>query len=141
MYGIIDLQGYLRFFIFLESIAQENSMNFRRMLTTNRTLKIYIITSLCCYVAMLGLIALTHEHCHDQCADRAEEASNDTCMACSIATNTFGTSERLSFAAPFRPSSAITDYEPIFLLRNVTVRTYSRAPPIVSMNDTSLSSV
>ena len=94
------------------------------MLTFGRGLKICIATSLCCYIMLLGVIELTHdhaEHCH----------SEDTCTACVF--HSYHVSLEIESPALISPYlfSTITlpFYEAVFLPLRLTTNTRSRAPP------------
>ncbi len=108
-----------------------NSTTFRNKLLFGHNLKIYVITGLCCYVLLLGVIGLTHdhdEHCHDKRCH-----SEDTCTACffcsqhvSFEVESFGLDSPLSFHTGLRL------YEEIFLPLKLVIHTRSRAPPVSS---------
>ena len=98
------------------------------MLTLERNLKIGILIGLCCYVALLCIIALTHDHDHCEHAHSAE-----TCAACFYNSQHVG--EEIAFVVltfPFLPSTTLPLYETVFLPLKLTMNTRSRAPPVFS---------
>ena len=106
-----------------------NGMTLRTTLTFGRSVKICIAISLCCYIAMLGVIALTHdhhehaEHCH----------SEDTCTACVFHNQHVSVEiESSALISPFLFSTTLPFYEAVFLPLRLTTNTRSRAPPVFS---------
>lgn len=99
---------------------------FRKTLTFGLNLKNCIVVGLCCYVTMLSIIALTHDH-------TAHAHSEETCTACFCSSQQVGV-EIGSFALifPFLFGAALLLYETLFLPLTFTTNTRSRAPPIFS---------
>ena len=99
------------------------------MLTLARNLKIGILIGLCCYVALLCIIALTHDHDHCKHAHSAE-----TCAACFYNSQHVGEEIAfVAFTAPFLPNTVLPLYEvSVFLPLRLTTNTRSRAPPVFS---------
>lgn len=101
-------------------------MTSRNTLTFGHRLKIGILISLCCYVALLGVIALTHDHTE-------HVHSAETCTACFYnSQHVGGEIESLALISPFLPSIAPPLYETVFLPLRLTTNTRSRAPPVFS---------
>ncbi len=102
----------------------KNGNAFRKMLTSEHNLKTYIAIGLCCYLAMLSLIALTHEH-------TAHTHSEENCTACFYNSQHVGV-EITTFALIF-PSlfdATFSFYESVFLPLELPTNTRSRAPPV-----------
>ncbi len=103
-----------------------NGMTFPNTLTFGRGLKICIAISLCCYIALLGVIALTHnhtEHLHFE----------NTCTACFYNSQHVGVEvEASALASPFLFSTTLPFYEAVFLPLRLTANAQSRAPPVFS---------
>ena len=103
-----------------------NRMTYPNPLIFGRGLKICIAISLCCYIMLLGVIELTHdhaEHCH----------SEDTCIACFF--NCQHVSAEIEFAVLIFPllfSTTLPFYETVFLPLKLTTNKRSRAPPVFS---------
>ena len=109
-----------------------NGTTFPNKLIFGRSLKICVITGLCCYVALLGIIGLAHEHDeHDHGNEYAH--CKDTCTACSFCSQHVGVEiESFSLHSPFFfPTGLLLDEE-IFLPLKRTTNTRSRAPPMSS---------
>ena len=103
-----------------------NRMTFPNTLTFGRGLKICIAISLCCYVALLGVIALTHDHTE-------HSHSENTCTACFYNSQHVGVEVGVSaLSSPFLFSSTFPFYETVFLPLRLTTNTRSRAPPVFS---------
>ena len=102
-------------------------MAFPNTLIFGRSLKTCILISLCCYVALLGVIALTHDHTE-------HSHSVETCTACFYCSQHVG--EEIAFVAvtvPFLPNTVLPLYEDsVFLPLRLTTNTRSRAPPVFS---------
>ena len=97
---------------------------FPKMLTSGRNLKTCIAIGLCCYLAMLSLIVLTHEH-------TAHTHSEENCTACFYNSQHVGV-EITTFALIF-PSlfdTTFSLYESVFLPLESPTNTQSRAPPV-----------
>ena len=106
----------------------KNDIAFPNTLACRHRLKTGILISLCCYVALLGVIVLTHDHDHCEHAHSAE-----TCEACFYNSQHVG--EEIAFVAfttPFLPSTTLPLYETVFLPLRLTTNTRSRAPPVFS---------
>ena len=107
-----------------------NDMVFPNTLISRRSLKTGILISLCCYVVLLGVIELRHDH-----HDHAEHAhSGEACAACFYCSQHVG--EEIAFVAvtaPFLPNTVLPLYEvSVFLPLRLTTNTRSRAPPVFS---------
>lgn len=103
-------------------------MTFPNTLTFGRGLKICIAISLCCYIVLLGVIELTHdhaEHCHSE---------ENTCTACFFHSQHVGVEiiESSALIYPFLFSTTLPFYETVFLPLRLTTNTRSRAPPVFS---------
>ena len=111
-----------------------NGMTFPNMLTFERALKICIAISLCCYIALLGVIELTHGHAKPCHSDHAEPChSEDTCTACFFHSQHIGVEiESSALIFPFLFSTTLPFYEAVFLPLRLTLNTRSRAPPVFS---------
>ena len=84
-------------------------MIFPNALTFKRSLKTGILISLCCYVALLGVITLTHDHTE-------HSHSAETCTACFYNSQHVGAEiEFFALAFPFLPSTTLPLYETVFL--------------------------
>ncbi|RKU14685.1 hypothetical protein C6503_14760 [Candidatus Poribacteria bacterium] len=111
-------------------------MIFPNTLTLGRGLKICIAINLCCYVALLGVIELTHDHDHCEHAHSAE-----TCTACVYNSQHVGEEiEVVILTSPFLPSTTLPLYETVFLPLKLITNTRSRAPPIFSNQLTNFAS-
>ena len=107
-----------------KGIVFPNTLIFRYSLKTG------ILISLCCYIAMLGIIELTHDHHeHAEHADCGEACT--ACAACFYNSQHVG--EEIVFVAapaPFLPNTVLPLYEvSVFLPLRLTTNTRSRAPP------------
>lgn len=106
----------------------KSDIAFPNTLACRCRLKTSILISLCCYVALLGVIALTHDHDHCEHAHSAE-----TCAACFYNSQHVGEEiEVVVLTFPFLPSTTLPLYETVFLSLKLTTNTRSRAPPIFS---------
>ena len=104
----------------------KNGIAFPNTLAYRRRLKIGILIGLFCYVALLGVIALTHDH--DHCEDAHSE---ETCTACVYNSQHVGEEiEVVVLTSPFLPSTTLPLYETVFLPLKFTTTAWSRAPPI-----------
>lgn len=99
---------------------------FRKMLISGRNLKTYIIIGLCCYAAMLSVIALTHDH-------TTHAHAENICTACFYNSQHVGI-EITPFALIFPSLFDVTFslYETVFLPLELPANTRSRAPPVFS---------
>ena len=104
----------------------KDSNAFLKALTLGLNLKTCIVIGLCCYVTMLSVVTLTHEH-------TPHAYSEETCTAC------FYNSQQVAveigpFALifPFLFGAALLHYETLFLPLRLTTNTRSRAPPVFS---------
>ena len=105
-------------------IAFPNTLAFRRSLRTG------ILISLCCYVMLLGVIELTHDHDdHDEHAH-----SGEACAACFYCSQHVGEEiEFFAFIYPSLPITVLPFYEvTVFLPLRLITNTRSRAPPVFS---------
>ncbi|MDE0688699.1 MAG: hypothetical protein OXI61_11075 [Candidatus Poribacteria bacterium] len=101
-----------------------NTLIFRRSLRTG------ILISLCCYVMLLGVIELTHDHDdHDEHAH-----SGEACAACFYCSQHVGEEiEFFAFIFLFLPITVLPFYEgTVFLPLRLITNTRSRAPPVFS---------
>ena len=101
------------------------------MLTFGRGLKICIAISLCCYIVLLGVIELTHDHAED-CHSAGACHSGDTCAACLFSCQHVSVEiESSALIYPFLFSTTLPFYEAVFLPLRLTTNTRSRAPPAI----------
>ena len=111
-----------------------NGIAFPNTLAFRRSLKTGILVSLCCcYVVLLSVIALTHDH-HEH-HEHAEHAhSGEACAACFYCSQHVG--EEIAFVAvtaPFLPNTVLPlDEVSVFLPLRLITNTWTRAPPIFS---------
>ena len=105
-----------------------NGMTFPNKLIFGRSLKICVLTGLCLYVALLGIIELAHDH--------TEHAhSESACIACVYNSQHVGFEiEPSALIFPFPFSTTLPFYEAVFLPLRLTTNTRSRAPPVFSNN-------
>ena len=107
-----------------------NGIAFPNRLAFRHRLKVCILISLFCYVALLSVIELTHDH-HDHDEDAH---SGEACAACFYCSQHVG--EEIVFVAvtaPFLPDTVLPLYEiSVFLPLRLTTNTRSRAPPVFS---------
>lgn len=103
-----------------------NGKTYHNRLTLGRSLKIWIVLGLCCYIMLLCVTALTHEHtAHFHC--------EDTCIACFYNSQYVGIElESFALVAPPFCSATFSLYETVFLPLRLTTNTRSRAPPVFS---------
>lgn len=110
-----------------------NGMAFRNTLTFRRGLKICIAIILCCYIALLGVIELTHDHTEHSHDHTEHSHSENTCIACFYNSQHVGVEVEVStLASPFLFSTTFPFYEAVFLPLRLTTNTQSRAPPVFS---------
>ena len=112
----------------------KNGRTVPRTPTLGRSLRVPIVIGLCCYVLMLGVVELTHDHHHEH-DDHAEDShSGEACAACFYCSQNVG--EEMEFLAlifPFLPDTVLPLYEiSVFLPLRLTTNTRSRAPPVFS---------
>ena len=102
-------------------------MIFPNTLTFGRSLKTGILISLCCYVALLSVNALTHDHTE-------HSHSAETCTACFYGSQHVGAEiESFTFTSPFLPSTTLPLYEvSVFSPLRLITNAWSRAPPVFS---------
>ena len=109
-----------------------NGIAFPNTLAFRRRLRIGILISLCCYVVLLGVIALTHDHDHCEHAHTEHSDSEKTCVACVYNSQHVGEEiEVVVLTSPFLPSTTLPRYETVFLPLKLTTNKRSRAPPII----------
>ncbi len=110
-----------------------NGMAFRNTLTSGRGLKICIAISLCCYIALLGVIELTHDHTEHSHDHTEHSHSENTCTAC-FYNSLHGAVvvESSALISPFLFNTTLPFYEAVFLPLRLTTNTQSRAPPVFS---------
>ena len=114
-------------------IGMRNGIAFPNTLAFKRSLKTCILISLCCYVVLLSVIELTHNHHeHDEHDERSH--SGEACVACFYCSQHLG--EEIAFFAlifPFLPITVLPFYEvTVFLPLRLITNTRSRAPPVFS---------
>ena len=103
-----------------------NGMTFPNKLIFGRSLKICVLTGLCFYVALLGIIGLAHDHIE-------HSHSEDTCPACFYNNQHVSVEiESSALISPFLFSTTLPFYEAVFLPLRLTTNTRSRAPPVFS---------
>ncbi|MYA69963.1 hypothetical protein F4Y19_07740 [Candidatus Poribacteria bacterium] len=113
-----------------------NSTTFPNKLIFGRSLKICVLAGLCCYVALLGLIELTHDHsghshCHNCHTEHSQ--SKDTCAACLFCSQHVSFEiEPFALDAPFCFHTILRLYEDTFIPLKPVIHTRSRAPPVFS---------
>ena len=102
-------------------------------LTFGRGLKICIAISLCCYIALLGVTELTHDHTEHSHDHTEHSHSENTCTACFYNSLHAGVEvEPFAFVSPLLFTVTLPLYENVFLPLRLTANTRSRAPPIFS---------
>ena len=115
-----------------------NGTTFPNKLIFGLSLKICVITGLCCYVVLLGLIELTHdhgEHSHCQhCPSPSEHSQReDTCAACFFSSQHVSVEiEPFALDAPFFFHTILRLYEDTSIPLKRVIHTRSRAPPVFS---------
>ena len=103
-----------------------NGMTVPNPLTFGRSLKICVAISLCCYIMLLGVIELTHDHTEHL-------HSENTCTACFYNSLHTGVEIEASvLTSPFLFSTTFPFYETVFLPLRLTTNARSRAPPAFS---------
>lgn len=104
----------------------KNGNAFLKTLTLGINLKTCIVIGLCCYVTMLSVITLTHEH-------TTHAYSEETCTACFYNSQHVGVEiGPCALIFPFFFGAALLLYETLFLPSRLTANTRSRAPPVFS---------
>ena len=110
-----------------------HGMTFPNTLTFGRGLKIRIAISLCCYVALLGVIELTHDHAEHSHAHTEHCDSENACIACFYNSLHAGVEvEPFIFVSLVLITTTLPFYEAVFLPLRLTPDTQIRAPPIFS---------
>lgn len=107
-----------------------NGAIFPNKLLFGHSLKICVITGLCCYVVMLGIVGLAHDH-SEHCYSGDTCHSEDTCAACFFHSQ--HVSVEIEFSALiylFFFSTTLPFYEAVFLPLRLITNTRSRAPPV-----------
>lgn len=111
----------------------KNGKVFLRTPTLGRRLKVSIVIGLCCYVMLLGVTALIHDHTAHSHFGTTHSHSEDTCAACFYNSQHVGVEiESFALASPLFFSAALPLYEAAFLPLRPTANTRSRAPPVFS---------
>ena len=109
---------------------------FSNQLIFGHRLKICVLAGLCCYVVLLGIIGLAHNHDeHSHCHNCHTEHSQreDTCAACSFCSQHVGIEiESFALNAPFFFHTELRLYEDAFIPLKLVSYTRSRAPPVFS---------
>ena len=110
-----------------------NGKIFLNTLTLGHHLKTYILIGLCCYVMLLSVTALTHDH-------STHAHSEEHCTACFFISQHVGV-ELTPFALifPFLFAATFPFYEAVFLPLRLPANTRSRAPPVFSNELSSVS--
>ena len=104
----------------------KNGRTFSRTPTLGRSLKVPIVIGLCCYVMLLGVTALIHDHTE-------HSHSEDTCAACFYNSQHIGVEiESFTLTSPILLSATRPFYETVFLPLRFTTTAWSRAPPVFS---------
>ena len=108
-------------------------MVFPNTLIFRRSLKTGILITLCCYVVLLGVIELTHDH-HDHAEDAHSGEACETCVACFYNSQHVGEEiELFAIIFLFLPITVLPLYAvTVFLPLRLTTNTRSRAPPVFS---------
>ncbi len=115
-----------------------NGMAFPNPLIFGRGLKICIAISLCCYIALLGIIELTHDHTKHSHDHTEHPRSENTCLACFYNSQHLGVEiESSALDSPFFFFTGLQLDEDTFLPLELTIHTRSRAPPVFSTELTS----
>ena len=107
-----------------------NHMVFPNTLIFRRSLRTGILISLCCYVALLGVIELTHDH-HDHAEHAHSGEACEDCAACFYSSQHVGEEiVFVAFTAPLLSNTVLPICEvSVFLPLRLTTNTRSRAPP------------
>ena len=113
-----------------------NGTTFPNKLIFGRSLKICVLAGLFCYVALLGIIGLAHDHGeHSHCRNCHTEHSQreNTCAACFFCSQHVGIEvEPFALNAPFFFDTELRLYEDTFIPLKRVIHTRSRAPPVFS---------
>ena len=113
-----------------------NSTTFPNKLIFGRGLKICVFAGLFSYVALLGLIELTHDHSgHSHCQHCPSEhsQSKDTCTACVFCSQHVSFEiESFALDAPLCFHTILRLYEDTSIPLKRVIHTRSRAPPVFS---------
>ncbi len=113
-----------------------NGTTFPNKLIFGLSLKICVLTGLCCYVVLLGIIGLAHDHsehshCHNCHTERSQ--SENTCAACFFCSQHIGVEiESFALNAPFFFHTILRFYEDTVIPLKRVIHTRSRAPPVFS---------
>ena len=109
---------------------------FSNQLIFGRSLKICVLAGLCCYVVLLGLIELTHDHSersHCQHCPNERSQRENTCAACFFCSQHVGIEiEPFALNAPFFFLTELRLYEDTSIPLKRVIHTRSRAPPVFS---------
>jgi hypothetical protein len=104
----------------------KNSKTFLNTLTLGCRLKAYIVIGISCYVVLLSITALVHNH-------TGYVHTEDTCTACFYNSQHVGIEiESFTLASPLLCSVTFPLYEAVSLPLRLTTNTRSRAPPVFS---------
>ncbi len=111
----------------------KNGRTVLRTPTLGRSLTVSIVMGLCCYVMLLGVVELTHDH-HDHAEHAHSGEACTTCAACFYCSQHVGEEIAfVAFTAPFLSNTVLPFYEvSVFLPLRLTTNTRSRAPPVFS---------
>ena len=100
-------------------------------LTFGRGLKICIAISLCCYIVLLGVIELTHDHTEHSHDHTEHSHPENTCLACFYNSQHVGVEiESFALDSPFFFYTGLQLDEDTFLPLELAIHTRSRAPPV-----------
>ena len=104
----------------------KSGKTFLNTLTLGCHLKAYIVIGISCYIALLSVTALAHNH-------TGYVHTEDTCTACFYNSQHVGVEiETFTLVSPLLCSVTLPLYEAVFLPLRLTTNTRSRAPPVFS---------
>ncbi len=103
-----------------------NGKTFLSTLILRHHLKTYIPIGLCCYVMLLSITALTHDH-------NTHDHSEEVCAACFFNSQHVGVEVAIfALIFPFLFVATFSLYATVFLPLELLSNTRSRAPPVFS---------
>ena len=110
-----------------------NGTIFPNKLISGRISKICVITGLCCYIVLLGVIELTHDHAEHSPDHTEHSDSENACTTCFFHSHHVGVEiESSALISPLLFNTTLPFYEAVFLPLRLTTNTQSRAPPVFS---------